>query len=371
MKSLMLVILIGLATASSGHAQCNYFANRPKQLCQNANDFVTKKLRVMLPFAPADFDRSHKGDDTYKSPMPDGDSTNPALSQYSSLFQTAYNLAPSWARSKLCNLTYVFVTTDTTHSWEPMGVWESPGRGNEGMYIVIPTYMLDSALLQKSLAFEENALYGRLLFGGGTYPPANRSLPSFQDIDPSNTPQAALLAVLAHELGHIMLADTNADGHFHVVNKTAGRRLCSDPGTCFDDSFLSVWNKTTMHSKKQRRWIIFGDTNGNRYMDSGVDFGALKNQISIPANDAKVTSRIAYIYQMTGLVSLFASVSPEEDFVETYKYNVLAAATDPSSKKGLDLNIMIPSGTPIPVLSRVRAAITNPELNSRINCLPN
>jgi hypothetical protein len=76
---------------------------------------------------------------------------------------------------------------------------------------------------------------------------------------------------------------------------------------------------------------------------------------------------------MTELVSAVASVSPEEDFVETYKYNVLAAATNPSSKKSLDLNIMIPSGGPIPVLSRVRTAITNEngELDGKIGCLPN
>jgi hypothetical protein len=229
--------------------------------------------------------------------------------------------------------------------------------------MAIPDYMLASA---STLADEENGIFARLL----TDPKAaGRSLPLFQSNNAlANTPAAAILAILAHELGHILLADGNLDG----AGASHPRPCAAPSNNCFQQSFLgrpggmTLWNRAHFHGH-MRRWIGFGVTNGNTYLNTNVDFSAIKSQINDPTKDVDSTDKIRKIYQ-AGLVSVLAAVSPEEDFVETYKYKVLAAA----SKNGvqLDLNVNFTSGSPttIPVLSALR----NPtgDLVGKIGCVP-
>jgi len=267
-------------------------------------------------------------------------------------------------KSKLCNLTHVFVITDTSYSPRvPLGIWEAPVRG-KGMYIAIPYELLDSTLGgPSSLADEENALlYGRLL----NVNPVRSTLPSFAEIPPSNThtPEAAMLAVVDHELGHILLADTNADG----AGPPGHTRPCSLPNnsgpvprkSCFGVDFLAAaggrgWQQGLFNP---RRWVSFGTGNGNKHNIASIKtIDDLRAEAAIHANDAATTADINEIYNK-GFVSVFAAVSPEEDFVETYKYGVLADA-------GLtNLGIKISGTSTISVLGR-----TSTELDRKNRCV--
>src|SRR5262249_49910653 len=71
-------------------------------------------------------------------------------------------------------------------------------------------------------------------------------------------PGAGVLAVLAHELGHVLLADVNADGTggmgISVANEHPRSLLCSKPAIdCFEHAFLEAtstptrWNAKNFH----------------------------------------------------------------------------------------------------------------------------
>jgi len=68
-------------------------------------------------------------------------------------------------------------------------------------------------------------------------------------------------------------------------------------------------------------------------------------------------------------VSVFAALSPEEDYVETYKYKTLGAAQT-TAGGSLNLSISLPNFAPasVDVLARVRAP--SPALQNKLNCVP-
>jgi hypothetical protein len=148
--------------------------------------------------------------------------------------------------------------------------------------------------------------------------------PSLRTSAPAE-PGVTVLGVLTHELGHALLADTDADG----TDARHPRRRVSGPPTskCFEDAFLAAsWDANRFH-RHMRRWVAFGDQSHNRQKnpDAGHSLDGLRNAARRgrldPADDA-----ITNVYRSKEFVSFFASVSPEEDFVETYKYKVLADA---------------------------------------------
>jgi hypothetical protein len=370
MKSHVPFLLIALLMATSARAQphqCNPHFVDP---CPTNFDFGSKVCN-MKAFNPTTFNPSIPG--TYKSPECDTSTTGKTVDPlYLKNLRDAYALAPQSVKSKLCNLQNVFVTTNNSYNSparEPLGIWEGPFRDREQVYIAIPDFTLGSA---SSLADEENGVLTRLL----TDPKAmGRTLPYFQraavSTNPANKPAAAILAVLAHELGHILLADGNFDAAGAANHRPTP---CPLPANrCFNTNFLdgpsgtTLWNRAHFHGHL-RRWIIFNDTNGNIYLNPNVNFSSIKSQITDQAKDADSTDRIRKIYQ-AGLVSVFAAVSPEEDFVETYKYKVLAAARD-SGGAQLDLNVYFPSGSPTTMDVLGPVASPSGDLAGKISCVP-
>jgi hypothetical protein len=165
-------------------------------------------------------------------------------------------------------------------------------------------------------------------------------------------------------LGHILLADTNADG----AGPPGHTRPCSLPNnsgpvprkSCFGVDFLAAaggrgWQQGLFNP---RRWVSFGTGNGNKHNIASIKtIDDLRAEAAIHANDAATTADINEIYNK-GFVSVFAAVSPEEDFVETYKYGVLADA-------GLtNLGIKISGTSTISVLGR-----TSTELDRKNRCV--
>jgi hypothetical protein len=75
------------------------------------------------------------------------------------------------------------------------------------------------------------------------------------------------------------------------------------------------------------RWVFFGEQNQNRQKNPELEYNlkrlrtAVRNGKVEVANDA-----IRNVYRSREFVSFFASLRPEEDAVETYKYKVLADA---------------------------------------------
>jgi hypothetical protein len=304
---------------------------------------------------------------------------------YTTLLTNAYHLAPSNVKAALCQLHRIYVTTDASYSKPrpPIGVWEAPGRGGH-VWIAIPDYILDNA---SSLDHAENGILGGLFFTPKppappaipypSYPPQDRSLPKFfsQPGTPSQ-PEAEILAVLAHELGHIVLADTNADGP--PGNPGPGNRPCGGPPapSCFTTYFLAGWNGVAPQPApafQQRRWIAFNVPNPSVQSRTPTPgFAGIASDIALntPAGDTRATmDTYREIYGGPTFVSVFAALSPEEDYVETYKYKTLGAAQT-AGGGSLNLSISFPNQyPPADVLKPLRPPVSA-GLQNKINCVP-
>jgi hypothetical protein len=388
MKASALTLLVGLVMASSAHAQCKrHFAST--SLCNvgdpaaptDPNTFVYKicKLNTTVAYDPGNLTAS------YQSPTCDGTAVDVSQTFRNGL-AAAFTLAPDDVKKNLCALRHVFVTPSASFP-QALGIWEvSPDsatspvrqRGNGAVYIAIPDTVLTSA---KSLLDAENALLVSLF--PSTY--SSSSLPQFTSQNaPASDPGAGVLAVLAHELGHLLLADVNADGTGGMgstVAKTHPRSdlSCAKPPAppCFEGAFLGApgapkrWNAKSFHDN-MRRWIKFtenGNQNKNKHQNSAVDFKDTWDNIKTnPKGYPAIRQKIKRIYNSGELVSVFAAVSPEEDFVETYKYKVLANAN-------LSLTIDFRDGTSTStkdVIQVVKNAIgaTSGDLHDKIKCVP-
>jgi hypothetical protein len=379
MHTRALILLLCLVTGYPAHAfQCRRHFLPSNQVCPvgDPNDpngpaagtFLAKVCDLQTPYDPSN-PTSTTG---YSSPICAGTAS---YKSYLSQLAAAFTLAPVDVQQKLCALTHVFVTSSTSlpDAW---GIWEiAPAqgsftqRGNGGVYIAVPGSMLMSAT---TLAIEENTVYARL-FGIASYPPTSPpNLPSFTSASAAaNSRAAGTLAILAHELGHILLADANADGtgvtgrmHPRTNNGTA---LCEQPvSRCFESDFLGTsseshrWNSNNFHAN-MRRWVPFGDQHGNNHQRAGINFATLAQDVRSGSSNA--VGEMAAVYTSGEFVSVFATVSPEEDFIETYKYKVLAAAKDPATLIPLDLTFTNQGD----VLQAVRNPA--PDLARKIGCV--
>jgi hypothetical protein len=302
------------------------------------------------------------------------------------LFQAVYNLLqPSrndvniW----LCSLTNLFVQTSGTQDF---GIWEVPGgtapggpqggrhaSGGGGIHIAVRPLASINPL---KLADQENMLLAAALGVPSSSIAPGGLLPWFTSVD---TPAQgmALLSILAHELGHLLLAETNADGTGNN-NYTHGRsHLCDKPGNrpsanvCFDTYFVpptpgtTLWNPTYFYPG-MRRWITFSDRNGNMYQDTAHELGRVRGLVNAPLDPNDLSSANAAINDLltSEFVSLFAAMSPEEDFVETYKYQILANVAQASN-----LTLNYPDGATVLVLNKVVPKQAGNHLQAKVSCV--
>jgi hypothetical protein len=233
-----------------------------------------------------------------------------------------YSRAPDYLQAKLCRLTQLFVTRPSP--WGPVGwgFWEGPDRPpGKGVYLAISARELAR---KKSIADAENETADQLLGsgdGGLRRGPRVARLRA-EDSDPVLT----ILSEVAHEMGHVLLADANADGQ----NIGHPRRRVSGPprSACFEDAFLGTsWNADAFH-KHMRRWVDFGFQNHNIQKNPDSEFNLERVRRAVRASKFDVASdAIENVYRNKEFVSLQAKVAPEEDLAETYRYKVLVDAS--------------------------------------------
>lgn len=288
---------------------------------------------------------------SYRPPV--CDRSRPLSQSQREMLAKAYKRAPDYVKAKLCRLTQLFVTRQS--SWGPWGwgFWEGPDRPpGKGVYVAISNRELDS---KKSIADAENDTVERLLRPTDGY---RRAAPSLLQMAAPSDPELAILGQLAHELGHALLADANGDG----VDRRHPRRRVSGPpqSGCFEDAFLAgSWDPGTFH-KHMTRWVDFGDQNYNKQRNPDVAFNLNRLRAAVGKGNLDVAKKaIKNVYASREFVSFPASYRPEEDVVETYKYKVLADAM-PNQKYSFSLD-----GQEIDVSDLLASEI----LDKKIQCL--
>ena len=136
-------------------------------------------------------------------------------------------------------------------------------------------------------------------------------------------PELTVLAGLAHELGHALVADTNTDG----FDENHPRREVSGPpqSKCFADAFIGASWDAERFRKSMRRWVDFGMQYGNRQKNPDVRYSLSRLRTLVGQGKfEEVNAKLRSVYRSREFVGVAASVSSWEDAVDTFKYKVLA-----------------------------------------------
>ena len=352
MKSSALILLVALVMASSARADsCTHLPVYVGGPCGSATDFHVCPIDNPNP----NFDPANGGYNTpgCVPPLPPWGVDLTLFDKVFTLLNTRIDV-----RTTLCTrLPHVFVLQGGSNAY---GVWEvpagtlpdrvthRPARAQGVMYIAVHP----DANVGHNLAYQEN----KMLAAAFAPKPVPAGL-EYVSVDGTGDGMA-LLSILAHELGHLLLAETNADGTGGHGQKHGRSNLCDtqqqrpNPQTCFDDDFLAFWDTDKFHHH-MRRWINFGGRNNNKYLDLNHDL------------DEAIRTGNYRNFLDGEFVSFGASASPEEDLVETYKYMILAEVAQASN-----LQLKIPGvKDPVPVLEKVSGPTAGSNLKKKIDCV--
>lgn len=256
---------------------------------------------------------------------PTCDPKQEVTNQQREVLAKVYSRAPDYMKGKLCRLTQLFVTGSTMEGPMGWGFWEGPDRSAAlGVYLAVTASELET---KNSVVEAENQTVDMLLQvsarpkGKGRMGKGGR-LVGLRSTDPVD-PELTVLAGLAHELGHALVADTNTDG----FDEKHPRREVSGPpqSKCFADAFIgAAWNAERFR-KSMRRWVDFGVQYGNRQKNPDVRYSLSRLRMLVGQGKfEEVNAVLRNVYRSREFVSMNGSVSPWEDAVETFKYKVLA-----------------------------------------------
>jgi hypothetical protein len=288
-----------------------------------------------------------------------------------------FNAAPPNFRQKLCNLTAVYIDTTTcpgnpqscfgANSWGfrnpnntderylalSQGIWGSIGHSDAGRYSVYETNLLAQVMAQENMRWPlSSATPPRPAFSG-----AFSGSTSIDDV-----PALTVLAALAHEYGHILWYDVLKTPHNNNYKPSV---LCRpNPNNKGGGFFDNSWDG--MDVNRPRMWLRFGEMMGDQHAHGITQISTLARLIqtmTTPDEFQMAAAAFDSLYDndnnsASGVwPSLFGAISPEEDFVETFKIYILTRPETNSHMPitSMQLNIFgadsVPPNQPTPAFT--------------------
>jgi hypothetical protein len=328
----------------------------------DAGVFLSKASYLAVPFYP------EKG-----APLPPT-STLPNNPDYASTLEAAFNAAPPGFQQVLCSLDAVYVNGAVCGNWsdcmdEGSWGWRRTLDGGGVQRIVALSWWLWNYPLAYS-SYETQLTRSVLPQSGVKY----------SDVALADDLSIAVLAALAHEIGHIRW--------FDWVNASPSG-YCN--GTFFTNSWRPPihWPPGDATTGFWRDLLTRSERNHLRSIGDYLDIHAQPPQINAIDNvPAGSVTQQKMIYQLlmpaatSPWASLFAAMSPDEDFVETYKLKVLIdpMGPDPMMPRATRLTsatITVPNGlgSGIDGLANIIADIlqnpsARPFLSWKLACIP-
>lgn len=247
--------------------------------------------------------------------------------------QQAYTVAPDFFQQKLCGLQGIYIDqTPCSGSADGQNCswgFRDPSSGNE--YVGLSASLWADSSPPKFTDYETNQLgYLLQLLGGvqGGIPPFE--IPPFFDSqfdsqpggDPANTPTMTVLATLAHEIGHIRWFEIN-------VTTPGGPYDFGNLNPCKNDN-KSFWAASWAYGNninllEAPRWRNFADIANTIYLDHVASSPSIRQFLNIqPAGYSALAQSLIRLHsKFQPWPSLLGSLTPDEDFVETYVLGVL------------------------------------------------
>jgi hypothetical protein len=353
------------------------------QLCTDEDSFI-KSVRILQPgYDPADYEKTRFTDPPVTDdPLPDVVEAD---------LRSAFRIAPKFFQRDVCALDGVFVNPTNCDNGESCfdASWgfRSPYDPNKGKrYIAIsrsnwmagrPLRKADSRYggrrtdlrhaqrLTDYSTTQLNTLLKTLNHLTWKVPPKFDS--KFGSDDSANGPGMTVLAVLAHELGHVRWYDwvepvPGTPGISHASYYDLSLVMNCVPGGFFQGSWTPQ-GKSENETFAAPPWLAFGDTANDKVVDHATnpkirDFrtpgqrvpeGSQPNADMYQPRHGGNQPLVALAASLNDLYSinlpwpsLLGSLSPTEDLVETYVLSVLTQTSTPL--RSLRLSITSPDG---------------------------
>lgn len=285
------------------------------------------RLKVCL-LEPAYNKESKLGDD-YRSPTCQSGVTPDQRTHV----ENAFNIAPDKIKDELCRLKKIFIADRS------FGLWENPaspsfmGTGKASYVAIDGNVISHSPSSPKPTALpevEDSLIQSVLLKFDPTSAPSTWTGHSATVSSGTDTTPLAVLSQLTHELGHIKWYRDNIDSSL----------------ACFDTDFIDrSWHRGTLRNFYDRRWTALSE-------DPGADHRPGKPTRHPRDIQGKADAvHLRNLYNQ-GFASALAAVTPDEDFVETFKLVVLRNAKSTTATNPLlnSLTLEIkPNGSPLTV----------------------
>lgn len=282
------------------------------------------------------------------APPPQG---APVGQPYAGDLSRAFAIAPAAFQARLCGLDGVFIDPTACgaiqecigHAW---GLRVRNPAAGQGRYIGIPAALWAGRPVYSE--FANHILHALIPLNSAVYSRGNPDADTFA---------MTVLAALAHEYGHVRWYDIIDPGR---VGARSIRAFC---GGHFFSSWASVstqpdWRELLTYSHRQTHRPPDHHRTGGHVAQIDAALGT-----PLVAGDL-----LDQIYEPSApWADFFAAISPDEDFVETYKFKVLTSASPPLTS----LPIAIP-GTRGMHHENVPADYLNgrkPELARKLGCI--
>jgi len=273
--------------------------------------------------------------DVYLDPPPSGTGTPIANTTYAQALQNAFLLAPQSFQNTLCGLSTIYVNGPTTCS--NLGdcisnSWGYRAWPSQQTYIAISASLWNLSCPGASPGSPylyhcfETDLLNAVLGWPNPPPPNTPPPPGYSGANPeADNFDVTILAALAHEVGHarwFQVMSPNNSGY--VVSNYDPNSFCSS------NFFSGSWKSPVQPPPPWRVFLTLKQRNNG----FGPPDRHLKppqiQEIDDPINHGQLTKaliNLEKLYQNTQpWASYFGSISPDEDFVETYKFYVLTSA---------------------------------------------
>ena len=286
------------------------------------------------------------------SAPPSGTGASIAGTIYTQALQNAFLLAPPSFQNRLCGLTGIYVNGPANcTSFDDC-------FGNSWGYRVWPsqeTYVAISAGLWNGTCLDGSSPYGYHCYEtdvlntvlGWPTPPINPPPPQYRSANtPADNLDMTILAALAHEVGHVrwyQVMTPNTPGISSYDPNTV--LLCaSNPGA--PGFFSYSWKQSV---QRPPPWRLFLTREKRKNGFGAPDLHLVAPQIKDIDHDIDQGHLPAALIDLEKLyrpaqpwASYFGAISPDEDFVETYKFYILISAQSvPSLNEGALTNLPI------------------------------
>jgi hypothetical protein len=335
----------------------------PKTAATCSGDQFSSKVKYLDNYDPS----------SNPSQPPSGASALPT--KYAAALDNAFQLAPTKVQKRLCALHGIYVNGGSCSDASCSGnSWGYRASSNKGLYIAISAGLWDRSQPYVYHLYETDILNN--LLGWDPTKPYMPRAPTYQAANPeADNFDMTILATLGHELGHVLWYD--------LLKLPGGYKpddFCYDPNTK-TNFFSNSWSTLT----KPPIWrnLLTKPERKTKNLDKHLYYPDTKrdidDQLDNNSPDTAAGALATLYYQTSPWASYFSTLSPDEDFVETYKfYTLINAQPGQVANEGpltsLQLKINYYSITASPDMRNIPSDYTQgfkQELLRKVNCMAN